>query len=220
MFTPQPLRSVKAPFDHPDWIFELKYDGFRALARLENGRCQLISRNGNRFSSFSELERQIEKTLPGNALLDGEIVCLDDRGRPQFEDLLFRRGTPCFFSFDLLTRDGLDLRSASLTDRKQELRRFLMKTKSPVKYADHIDRTGIALFERVCQLDLEGIVAKYKFAPYGTAKEASPWVKIRNREYSQMRGREKLFERDRHREPVPGWHSCDLACQDVEYAEA
>jgi bifunctional non-homologous end joining protein LigD len=214
IFAPQPLRSVKTPFDHPDWIFELKYDGFRALARIENGRCQLISRNGNRFSAFSELEKQIERALPISALLDGEIVCVDDLGRPQFEDLLFRRGTPCFFGFDLLFCDGIDLRSASLMDRKQELRR-LLHVKGPLQYADHIEKSGIALFEKVCSLDLEGIVAKHKFAPYGTVKEESTWIKIRNRQYSQMKGREKLFERDRHKEPAAGWHSCDLACEEL-----
>jgi bifunctional non-homologous end joining protein LigD len=92
--TPQPLRVVKVAFDHPDWVFELKYDGFRALALIENGRCQLISRNGNRFASFSELEKQIEKDFETNALLDGEIVCVDegrDRGEEQIRSLWNRQ---------------------------------------------------------------------------------------------------------------------------------
>jgi hypothetical protein len=71
----------------------------------------------------------------------------------------------------------------------------------------------------VCELDLEGIVAKYKFGPYGAAtREESTWVTIRNRNYSQMQGREELFERDRHKEPVPGWHACELACAELEHA--
>ena len=97
-FTPQPLASRKMPFDHPDWIVELKYDGFRALAWMENRRCRLVSRNGHRFSAFSELEKLIETTLPTeNVVLDGEIVCVEDAGKSQFKDLLFRRGNPCFF---------------------------------------------------------------------------------------------------------------------------
>jgi ATP-dependent DNA ligase len=101
---PLPLRSERAPFDHPDWIFELKYDGFRALAYIENGRCRLVSRNGHPFSAFSEFEKWIEASVPGNTVLDGEIVCVDNKGRPRFEDLLFRRSNPCFFTFDLQLR--------------------------------------------------------------------------------------------------------------------
>jgi bifunctional non-homologous end joining protein LigD len=217
----QPLRSRKAPFDHPEWIFELKYDGFRALAWIENHHCHLISRHGNRFSSFVALEKLIEAGLPANnSVLDGEIVCVDEEGRPQFDDLLFRRGNPCFFAFDLLIRKGADLRSTSLMDRKQELRRLLAKasTDLPIRYVNHIEGKGVPLFERVCALDLEGIVAKLKRGLYASTREASTWFKIKNREYSQMLGREELFERKRHREPVPGWHTCDLACEEVEYA--
>ena len=73
----------------------------------------------------------------------------------------------------------------------------------------------MALLQRVCELDLEGIVAKQKFGPYVTEREHSTWFKILNRKYSQKDGREELFERERHSEPVPGWHSCALACGPV-----
>jgi bifunctional non-homologous end joining protein LigD len=78
-FKPMPLLKWRLPFDHPDWIFELKYDGFRALARIKSGRCQLISRNGNPFASFPDLAEGIASALPlaNDAILDGEIVCLD-----------------------------------------------------------------------------------------------------------------------------------------------
>jgi len=76
-------------------------------------------------------------------------------------------------------------------------------------YADHIEAAGTALFDKCCELDLEGIIAKDKHAPYNP--ERPTWFKIRNRKYSQMVGREELFESERHREPVPGWHSCALA---------
>jgi bifunctional non-homologous end joining protein LigD len=119
---PIPLQKRADPFDDPDWLFELKYDGFRALAVLDNARCQLISRNGNPFASFAELAQQIS-CIPDRKLtvLDGEIVCLDRKGRPQFRDLLFRRGDPCFFAFDLLAANGQDWRTERLIDRKQEL---------------------------------------------------------------------------------------------------
>src|SRR5438445_8972900 len=115
---PMPLRRRSLPFDDPDWIYELKMDGFRALAIVEHGRAQLLSRNGHPFASFSALAESISDSLPNvRAVIDGEICSLDRRGRPQFKNLLFRRGNPpCFFAFDLLTRDGKDLRAERLLD--------------------------------------------------------------------------------------------------------
>jgi ATP-dependent DNA ligase len=81
-----------------------------------------------------------------------------------------------------------------------------------VQYVDHIEQHGTALFERVCEMDLEGIVTKHSYGNYVTESQRTTWIKIKNRSYSQNVGREKLFEQERHREPVPGWHSCDLAC--------
>jgi bifunctional non-homologous end joining protein LigD len=215
-FQPMPLSRKPRAFNHPEWLFELKYDGFRALARIERGRAQLISRNGHPFASFSELAHSMAESLPAAdaIVLDGEIVCLDRKGHPQFNDLLFRRGRPCFFAFDLLYADGKDWRRDGLTDRKAALRGLLQRlpNDSRLRYAEHVEGFGVDLFERVCELDLEGIVAKYRFGPYAADHALSTWYKIRNRSYSQMAGREKLFERDRHREPVPGWHCCELAC--------
>src|SRR5438874_1831602 len=219
---PMPLLKRPSPFDHPDWIFELKYDGHRALAVIERGRAQLLSRNGHPFASFSALAESISDSLPNvTAVIDGEICSLDRRGRPQFKNLLFHRGNPpCFFAFDLLTCDGNDLRTERLLDRKQELRRLLARACAPLKYTEYIDGCGMALFRRVCELDLEGIVAKQKFGPYITGREHSTWFKILNRKYSQKDGREELFERERHSEPVAGWHLCDLACAGLEQADA
>jgi bifunctional non-homologous end joining protein LigD len=129
---------------------QLKYDGFRSLAVIENGRTQLFSRNGNPFNSFSEL-RKLSLPHSGRTVLDGEIVCLDKRGRPQFRELLFHRGEPCFYAFDLLMYDGKDLRPERLTDRKHELRRLLSGCTSRLRYADHVERYGTALFQRVCK---------------------------------------------------------------------
>src|SRR5712692_9728045 len=142
----------------------------------------------------SALSRSCAKglTLPiaGKTVLDGEIVCLDKRGRPQFRDLLFHRGDPCFYAFDLLICDGRDLRSEKLTDRKHELRRLLtgLPATSRLQYADHVEQYGTALFQRVCEMDLEGIVAKHSFGPYTTERERSTWFKSRNGSYSQMQG--------------------------------
>jgi bifunctional non-homologous end joining protein LigD len=216
-YTPMPLGRKWRPFDSSEWIFELKYDGFRAVAVIEYGSCVLYSRNGHPFASFADLATKIGNALvPRSVVMDGEIVCLDKGGHCQFNDLLFRRGEPCFVAFDLLHANGKDLRHERLIDRKQELRRIIGTGIPPILYADYIERAGTSLFEKCCELDLEGIVAKNKYAPYDT--ERPSWVKIRNRNYSQMIGREELFERDRHREPVPGWHSCALASASVAEA--
>ena len=217
---PIPLRLRREPFDHPDWLFELKYDGFRALAVIESGRTQLVSRNGHPFASFADLAESVaaDLSIEAKTVIDGEIVCVDRRGRPQFKDLLFHRGTPCFFAFDVLMLNGKDQRRERLIDRKQELRRLVanVSAASLLKYVDHVDGSGRALFQRVCKLDLEGIVGKQKYAPYIASREATTWVKILNPNYSQREGREELFERDRHKEPVAGWHSCAIACAELE----
>ncbi len=101
-FQPMPLLRGALPFDHPEWIFELKYDGFRSLAVIQNGRTQLISRNGNPFNFFAEPGKGLTLPLAGKTVFGGEIVCLHKRGRPQFRDLLVHRGEPCFFATDLL----------------------------------------------------------------------------------------------------------------------
>jgi bifunctional non-homologous end joining protein LigD len=162
-FSPQPLRSKPAPFDHPDFVFENKYDGFRALAVIENGRCRFVSRNGNEFKSFAFLTSSIGMSVRGSAVLDGEVVCLDENGHPRFNDLLFHRMEPCFVAFDILSLNGRDLRLNALVDRKAELRRLLRFKQGRILYAQHIERDGSRLFELICSRDLEGMVAKLEY---------------------------------------------------------
>ena len=140
IFQPLPLVRRPAPFSHPDWLFEIKYDGFRGLAYLDASGVRLISRNGNRFSSFSELCAGLEFSLKAkNAILDGEIVCVDENGSSQFNNLLFRRGTPRFCAFDLLWLNGKDLRGLTLIERKRELRKLVPNDFPHVLYVDHIE---------------------------------------------------------------------------------
>jgi bifunctional non-homologous end joining protein LigD len=142
-FQPMLLQRRRDAFDHPDWLFELKYDGFRALAIIELGRTQLVSRNVHPSTSFAHVGDSIAADLnvKGKTVIDGEIVCIDRHGKPQFKDLLFHRGTPCFFAFDLLMLRGKDWRAERLIDRKQELRRLLnlVPASSRLKYVDHVD---------------------------------------------------------------------------------
>ena len=90
-FEPIRLSRRAEPFDSSDFIYEIKHDGFRALASVQAGECQLISRNGNVFHWFKELSAWIGRRFKADAVLDGEIVVLDEYGRSQFNDLLFRR---------------------------------------------------------------------------------------------------------------------------------
>ena len=210
----EPLRLARLPkpFDDPDWLFEIKHDGFRALAFCDRGRPRLVSRNGNVFKSFASLADNLGATLKRKqAVIDGEIVCLDSKGCSQFNELLYRRGEPYFYAFDLVWCEGHDLRRVPLHERKAELR-SLIPPGSRLLYCDHIEQHGCDLHSLACRHDLEGIVAKHKSGLY-LCKDSLTWFKIRNRNYSQIGGREERFERlERPHEPEQaGWASCAIA---------
>ena len=210
-----PLSRKTEPFDHQDWCFEIKWDGFRALAHVEGGACRLISRNGNVFKSFPALNLGLAlECVARSAVLDGEIVCVDTNGTPQFKDLLFRHGEPRFYAFDLLECDDEDLRYLPFLDRKHRLRAIVPSDGERLLYCDHAEGLGRELFRLTCERDLEGIVAKRKFDPY--LPDTTRWFKIRNPNYSQWIGREELFERERDSNPDRNiWESCVLACAEL-----
>ena len=118
------LTQLRQPFDHPEFLFELKHDGFRALAYISDGQCELISRRRNSYKSFGELRSRLARLKVENAVIDGEIVCLDSEGRSIFNELLFRRGCPIFYAFDLLYLNDRDLRQLPLIERKARLRQI------------------------------------------------------------------------------------------------
>jgi bifunctional non-homologous end joining protein LigD len=211
-FQPMPLVRRPEPFTHADWIFEVKWDGFRSLAYIENGRCRLISRNGNEFKSFPDLNAALPiQCRAQGAVIDGEIVCLDESGNSQFTDLLFRRNEPRFYAFDLLFCNGDDLRYLPLEERKHRLRSVIQLHTDRLLYNDHIELAGEEFFYLACERDLEGIVAKRKFDPY-LLDGSTSWFKVRNRNYSQWVGREQLFERERESNPDWGfWNLCATA---------
>src|SRR5690348_5749747 len=98
-----PLERLQEPFSHADWLFEVKWDGFRALLHSDKDGVRLVSRNGNVFKSFPRLCETLARDLKGRpCVLDGEIVCLDSQGKPQFRHLLFRRAESVFYAFDIL----------------------------------------------------------------------------------------------------------------------
>jgi len=187
------LRLVREPFDHPDYIFELKHDGFRAIAYLQNGESKLVSRN-QRNLGFEALKRSLAKLPVENAILDGEVICVDAKGVSQFNQLLSRKGEPVFYAFDLLWLDGEDLRRRPLVERKKRLARLVQAAKCPrLLYAQHIEQRGKSLFAEICARDLEGIVAKRKLGIY--KDDATGWLKVKNRTYSQAEGRHELLTR-------------------------
>ncbi|HZT29453.1 MAG TPA: RNA ligase family protein [Bryobacteraceae bacterium] len=193
---------LSEPFDHPDWLFELKWDGFRAVAYIEAGGGRLVSRNGNIFKSFPGLATSLAAAVGQHeAILDGEIVALDGSGRAQFYPLLHRRADPYFYAFDCLWLDGRDLRCLPLVKRKAILRRLVPRQPSRLLYVDHIDGRGVDLFREICRQDLEGIVAKQRDGVYDP--KAPTWIKIKNPDYSQAAGRHEFFDRRRVARPIP-----------------
>jgi bifunctional non-homologous end joining protein LigD len=199
---PRNLRPIRLsrraePFDSDQFIYELKVDGFRALAHIEGAKGELISRNGNTFRGFADLAKWIAEHLRvESAVLDGEIACVDESGRPVFRDLLFRRPPCIFIAFDLLYLNSKDLRTLPLIERKIALKKLLRQKRSRILYLDHVERDGRLLFEQIERMDLEGIVCKRKDSPYKvTEKPSRYWIKVKNSRYSQLEGREELFER-------------------------
>jgi ATP-dependent DNA ligase len=105
------LLRIPEPFDHSDWIFEPKMDGFRALGHVKGHHCTLISRKGHTFKSWPQLAAEVAHSVRAHsAILDGEICCLNPDGTSNFKDLLFRREWPCLHRVDVLTVAGEDIR--------------------------------------------------------------------------------------------------------------
>jgi bifunctional non-homologous end joining protein LigD len=122
-----PIRR-KEPFDDPEWLFDFKYDGFRALCYLERGCNRIISRNGNTLSRFDGVRDQIAAVLDvHDAILDGEVIAADETGRPQFYDLLQHTLAAAYVAFDLLWLDSADLRPLALVERRRRLQAVLPK---------------------------------------------------------------------------------------------
>jgi bifunctional non-homologous end joining protein LigD len=192
-----PIIPVRRPdiFDSSDWVYEIKHDGFRALAYLEAGRCRLVSRKGNEMKRFDDLAVAIAKELKvSNAVLDGEIVAVDESGMPAFYDLMKRKRQTLYFAFDLLWLNGRDLRDLPLLERKKILRSIVPPKSSWVGYVSFVDRGAGKLFEQVKKKDLEGLVVKRKDGKYNP--QTTRWFKVINTAYSQKVGRQEFFQKN------------------------
>jgi bifunctional non-homologous end joining protein LigD len=193
---PAKLARSLAAFNDPDWLFELKHDGFRSLAYIENGQCRLVSRHRNTYKSLETLSHDLARLRVENAILDGEIVCLNSDGRSQFKELLYRRGRAVFFAFDLVRLNDTDLRKMPLIERKKKLKRLIERSQCfEIIYAQHVECDGKLLFEEVCERNLEGMVCKRKNSIYAE----HGWVKIKNPHYTQAEGRHEMFTAFRER---------------------
>jgi bifunctional non-homologous end joining protein LigD len=173
------------PFDHPDWLFELKWDGYRAVAEIRAGSVSLYSRNLLPLNDkFSPLVESLRK-LPFEALLDGEIVVVDAQGRPDFELLQNYHpggtGHLLYYLFDLLHFQGHDLTGLPLVKRKE----FLKKILPPVpklRFSDHVTGDGVLFFQVATDKGLEGIIAKHGQSTYRVGTRSRQWLKVKNRQ--------------------------------------
>ena len=180
---PQLATLASAPPEGDGWLHEIKYDGYRAIAALAADRCRLYTRSGqdwtDKFASVAAALRELEV---GSALLDGEIVALDDKGRSSFQRLqnaLKEGRIPLtYYVFDILELDGRDLRDEPLVRRKEILKTLLKDAPDAIRYSADVVGNGDKVLAQACRLGLEGIVSKQADKPY-VSRRAPSWLKIK-----------------------------------------
>ncbi|HEY6442768.1 MAG TPA: non-homologous end-joining DNA ligase, partial [Candidatus Acidoferrales bacterium] len=178
------------PFSNSDWLFEIKWDGERALSFVRDGEVELRSRSDREITQeYPELKELPKRLNARRAILDGEVVVLDEAGRSDFMRIQQRFGVlnpsvrlqqtvpVTYYAFDLLYYDGYDLRNVALESRK-ELLRSLLTASERVRFSDHQNEKGIELYEVARQQGLEGIVAKRRDSIY-PGKRSSLWLKFK-----------------------------------------
>lgn len=194
------------PFDNDEWYFEIKWDGYRAIAERKGKEVKLYSRNGLSFmETFPPVAAALKK-IGHDAILDGEIVVLDDQGKPSFQLLQQFGEDPehpiVFYVFDLLMLNGKDLTGLSLAQRKELLKHLFETVDDPViRYCDHIEGSGKAFFKQVSKMGLEGVIAKRAGSAYSPGVRSKQWLKIKNNNsteaviigFTQPKGSRKHF---------------------------
>ncbi len=185
--------AIEKPFDNSEWIFEIKWDGYRAVSFFENGRGRLVSRNQNDLTGqYPELQALTKFVKAKQAIIDGEIVALDEQGRSSFSLMQQRTGIRSggrrtaarsdvpviYYVFDLIYLDGYDLRRVSLADRKRVLAQ-IVTTSDILRYSEHYPGSqGVSLFEAAKKNGLEGILAKRATSCY-EERRTREWLKIK-----------------------------------------
>jgi bifunctional non-homologous end joining protein LigD len=180
---PMLAAAVQKPFNHKDWLFEVKWDGYRAIAELDGNSVALYSRNQISLANkFPPVVESLQK-LGLHAVLDGEIVVADNSGKPDFQKLQdfpkSKGGHLVYYVFDILFHDGRDLMGLPLIKRK-ELLKTILPISERIKFSEHIRKDGVSLFEAARQKGIEGIVAKHSLSLYKPGARSGQWVKIKN----------------------------------------
>ena len=189
------MASTRDPFSHPDWLFEPKLDGIRAVVHVTGGEARLTSRRGTDLTTtYPGLAEALAAQPVAAAIYDGEIVAFDERGVPSFEILQQRmklageldiaaaeaRVPVTYMAFDLLHLDGYDLTGVALEERKEALARVLLPA-GPVALVEPLQAEGKEAYEGAVALGLEGVVAKRRGSRYLPGKRTDSWVKIKDR---------------------------------------
>ncbi len=179
---PMLATPVKEPFDHPDWIFEVKWDGYRAVAEIRDDGVSLYSRNGISFDKkFFPIVDSLRK-LRFDAVLDGEIVVVDDQGRPDFQMVQHYQdsgsGHLLYYVFDLLYFRGHDLTDLPLLRRKELLKKILPSTPK-IRFSDHVWKEGVLFYNVAKERGLEGIIAKHSRSVYEAGRRSRQWLKVK-----------------------------------------
>ncbi len=191
---PQLATLVREPPRGPGWLHEIKFDGYRILARVEHGQARLMSRNGKDWTGrFPEITGLLED-VPADALLDGEVVALGADGSSSFrrlQEALSAKRTErlVYQAFDLLHLDGFDLTATPQAARKRALAEVLESAglvgSARIRYTDHLDGQGDVFFDNVCRLGLEGIVSKRANAPYREGRNRH-WLKLKCTRHEEL----------------------------------
>ena len=186
-----PMFLVQRPrtIDGTGWTHELKYDGYRVLAEIDEGTVRLRTRNGTDATRwFPELDAPLRSVGTGRTVLDGEVCVLDDLGRSNFDRLQarakrrgFREGDDpvVYCIFDVLVHRGLDVRAVPLASRKAMLARLMRVSRPSLLLVRHMPAHGTWLYEQSCALGLEGIVSKRLDSPYLSGERTGTWVKVK-----------------------------------------
>ena len=176
---------VDKPPHGDDWIHEIKYDGYRILARWAGGKVRLLSRNGKDWTDkFAAIAGQVKKIKAKSAWLDGEVCAVDAKGRSSFQGLqnaLNGSGAKAlvYFVFDLPYLDGYDLRGAALSERKRLLQALLERSGTLLRHSPDVRGSGDEVYRQACSMSLEGIVSKRLDSAYGSGLRTRHWVKVK-----------------------------------------
>jgi bifunctional non-homologous end joining protein LigD len=176
-----PTLAAKPPVG-PQWLHEIKHDGYRLIARKQGERVRLFTRRGYDWSDrYPRIVAAVAALRASRATIDGEAVYCDERGLSIFDDLHRRRHDDrvLLYAFDLLELDDEDFRPQPLHVRKARLAKLLAKALARIQYNEHVEGDGAVVFTHACKLGLEGIVSKHREHPYRSGPSNS-WLKVKN----------------------------------------